>query len=130
MKILVFGSGNDATAWKVAGRLEQMPGMRGIEFVKTGRTEDLMSCEKSDSLVIMDSARGIKKPVLLDAEDLRGKSIITSHDFDIGLVIKLLHRMKKIQNLKLIGIPKNCRDMEGFAKRTRDIILDIHANST
>jgi len=101
MLVLAFGSGNDRQAWQVADKIKKY--FPGVKFVKTENPDDVFSY--SGKIVIIDSVKGIKKTVLLSLNDIKKRNIYTLHDFDLAFFLNLMKDMKKISDVKIIGVP-------------------------
>lgn len=68
-------------------------------------------------LTILDTVMGIKEPTLLDLNDFdrpggRKKTPISPHDYDLLLHLLLLRKMRKIRNVKIIGVPIHLRGVQ------------------
>jgi Ni,Fe-hydrogenase maturation factor len=127
-KVFVFGTRNDPLAWEVAGLLR--PGFPNIEFIKSDSPDDIAATKSTkgrERIIIMDTARGIKKPGLLSIDDIIEKGAVTTHDIDLGMTLKLLKKTGKIDNKKvrIIGIPMNSRPDATTTKSVGRMLLDI-----
>ena len=104
MKVLVFGNrlySGDIAALNVADALRGMP---GVEFVECDTAEDIE--RYGPNLVILDTAVGIDRVVLLDGVDKIEKAKPYSmHDFDLGIMLRLLLKAKKIDSVAIIAVP-------------------------
>lgn len=107
MKIYVFGNPlvrEDSTPLKLLPQLKlKFP---KIEFIVTDPNEDFPP-EGEKDLLILDTVKGIKKPMLLDLNDLQSiqSTPISPHDYDLMFHLQLLLKLKKIKSAKIIGIP-------------------------
>ena len=60
----------------------------------------------NDSLIIIDTVKGINKVDVIDATDISvNKKMITVHDFDLFFYLKLIKKIKKNIGIYIIGIP-------------------------
>jgi Ni,Fe-hydrogenase maturation factor len=105
--ILVLGNEfieEDSLAKKVA------KGIDGVKFVNDSFAlmEELRD-EKD--VVIIDVVSNIKEVSLIGIEDLASGSILSAHDFDAGMVLKLLR-----PDVKIIGIPMRMNEEEAREK--------------
>jgi hypothetical protein len=57
--------------------------------------------------VILDTVEGIKEiTVFKDLEKIIPPQTVTAHDFDLGLQLKYLKKLGKIDGATIIGVPK------------------------
>lgn len=77
-----------------------------IEFLLVDPNENFPP-EGEKNLLILDTVIGIKKPTLLDLNRFmtNKKTPISPHDYDVLLHLLLLKKMKRIESVKIIGIP-------------------------
>ena len=105
MKIYVFGNQDvemDKIAIETANVLQKI--FTQIQFVFQNPIEDFAPSERD--FIILDTAIGIKKPVLLDdITKIEKTPTVGMHDFDLGFTLKLLFKIGKIDNVKIIAIP-------------------------
>ena len=104
MRVLVFGNPVakiDSAAVKIAERLEKE--VKGMEFVRFDTAEDLE--KEGDSLVILDAVVGLKKPRLVNLDELELRKAVSLHDFDLGWNLRLLKRIGKLNSVAIIGVP-------------------------
>lgn len=61
------------------------------------------------NLFILDTVKGIKKPMILKLDDFekKEKTPLSPHDYDIHLHLLLLRKMKKVDRITIIGLPPN-----------------------
>ena len=109
MKIYVFGNPlvkDDSIPLQILPQLKKK--FREVEFVITDPNENFPP-EGNKDLVILDTVKGIKKPVLLDLDNFekQTKTPISPHDYDLLFHLLLLKKMKKINSVKIIGIPSS-----------------------
>jgi len=123
MKVLVFGNrlyGGDVAALDVADALQGMP---GVEFVECDTAEDIE--RHGPHLVILDTAIGIDNVVVLDSVDKIEKTKPYSmHDFDLGIMLRLLLKTGKIGSVRIIAVPAHC-DREKGAGEVKKLLTSI-----
>ncbi len=104
MKILVFGN---PLVKKDSLPLILLPKLRkefpDIEFKEIDSTEDLQ--KEGRGLIILDSAEGIRNVEILGLDLVGLDKIYSMHDFDLGYNLKLLEKMKMIDDVRIIAIP-------------------------
>ncbi len=105
LKVLVFGNPlvrQDSIALRLMGPLgERFP---QVEFKEFDAAENLEG--EGRDLVILDSARGVPKVVLLDSLDaLCGGKVYSMHDFDLSLTLKLLKKIGRLDSVRIIAVP-------------------------
>ncbi|MEM0333223.1 MAG: hypothetical protein QXX30_02030 [Candidatus Aenigmatarchaeota archaeon] len=120
MKIYVFGNPlvkKDSLAVKLSKKLKKV--FPQIDFEEFDVVEDL----KEENLVIMDVAEGIEKvEIIEDLDLLENRKIYSLHDYDLSYELKLLKKIGKIKNVKIIAIPFNLNEEEAL----KQIINYIH----
>ena len=83
-----------------------------IEFKDFDTVEDM---ELEKELNIIDTVKGIKRVELIeDVDKIITDKIYSMHDFDLGYNLKLLKKMKMIDNVRIFGIPMNMKEKEAF----------------
>src|SRR3989338_3362464 len=107
MKIYVFGNPlveEDSLAIKLIPSLQKK--FPNIQFVIADPNENFPSKGEKD-LIIIDTVKGIKKPRILDLVELEKISLtpISPHDYDLMLHLQILRKLKKIDKIKIIGLP-------------------------
>jgi len=116
VKIFVFGNPlveKDRLALEVMERLRGK--VNGIEFEAV---QDLAE-QKGGDLYIMDVALGIEKVRLIDDLNFLEKARpFSGHDFDLGFELKLLEKLGRLGNVKVIAIPAGY-PAEKAAKETK-----------
>ncbi len=134
MKIFVFGSEiveKDKLAFKIADAIIAMRDAEGaknnIQFIKCTDPEEMLELPKAElegqDVAVLDAAKGIKdvQPLLID--DFQPKGIFTIHDFNLGLYLKLLQTTGEVRNIRIVGIPYDCKEApEKIAKKVREIL--------
>ncbi|MFH1257980.1 MAG: hypothetical protein ABIG96_03340 [Candidatus Micrarchaeota archaeon] len=105
-KILVFGNmlvPQDSVPLKILPQLrKEFP---QIDFEEVDAVEQIEDCGRE--LVIIDSVQGIKKvEVITDIESLHLDRIISMHDFDLGITLKLLKKSGRLDSVLIFGVPQ------------------------
>lgn len=105
MKILVFGNilvREDSLALRILPKL--VSAFPKIEFKELDAAENVES--EGKDLIILDVAKGIETPMIIDdLNSLDLSNIYSMHDFDIAITLKLLLKHKKINSIKIIALP-------------------------
>jgi len=118
-KIKVFCFGNefleqDCSAKKIAEILKKQ--MTNFEFISIRDSFQILNYKHElENSVILDVVKGIKHPRLISLDELKTSSITTTHDFDLGFILKLLDNKAKI-----IGIPQDYQDVEKIREMLRE----------
>lgn len=107
MRIYVFGNPYlkaDSLPLKILTDLEQA--FPQIKFEVVDPNENFPP-EREKDLIILDTVKGIKKPKIFGLNDLQEiqKSPNSPHDYDLGMHLLLLKKLKRIASVKIIGIP-------------------------
>ena len=118
MKILVFGNElvkEDSLAVKLIPRLkEQFP---DIEFKHIDPCENLEAEIEKGKLGILDVVQGIKKVIVIkDIEQIKQDKIYSMHDFDLAFNLKILHKVGKLREVEIIGIPQDIGEEDAFSQ--------------
>lgn len=108
--MLVFGNplvDADSIALRILPSLRRK--FPEVEFKEFDAAENLE--QEGRDLLILDSAVGIRKPVLLDGlgsiDSLSGGKAYSMHDFDLALTLKLLKKMGSIDSVRIIAVPSS-----------------------
>jgi Ni,Fe-hydrogenase maturation factor len=108
LKILVFGNPlvrEDSIALRLIAPLRKK--FPEIEFKEFDTAENLE--KEGRNLVILDSALGIGKVVLINSPGALGSGKIYSmHDFDLSITLKLLRKMGALDSVRIIAVPADC----------------------
>jgi Ni,Fe-hydrogenase maturation factor len=105
-KVYVLGNSlvdGDSLPLKIIGQLREI--FPKIEFVELDPTENLL---EEENLVLIDTIVGIDKVRVLTLEDLDKVELSprnSVHDFDLGFQLKLMKKLGKVKNVKIIGVP-------------------------
>ena len=107
MKIYVFGNPlakEDNLPIKLLPKLKKL--FPKIEFEIADPNENFPPEEEKD-LVILDTVKGLKEPKILKLEDLQSleRTPNSPHDYDLMLHLQLLKKLKKINSVRIFGIP-------------------------
>ena len=108
MKVYVFGNPDilqDKEALTVAQKLKVH--VTNINFITVKPNEDLYFANEKN-VVIMDVIKGINEVRVLNFEDINSLILsprTSAHDFDLGLQLKYLKKLGKLNNIKIIGLP-------------------------
>lgn len=88
-----------------------------LEFKEFDTVEDM---ELEKELNIIDTVKGIKKVELIeDIDKIITDKIYSMHDFDLGYNLKLLKKMKIIDNVRIFGIPVDISENKAFLELCR-----------
>ncbi len=84
--------------------------------------------EEGRDLTIIDSADGIDKvEIITDLEAIVMQKIYTMHDFDLGITLRLLKRMGKLDSALIFAVPRKYPEkkalMELKEKITKNYIV-------
>ena len=114
MKILVFGN---PLVEKDSLPLKLLPLLRKefseITFSEFDAAENLENQGKD--LIILDAVEGIEKVTMIeDIDVIKNERKYSLHDFDLGMTLKLLKKMKKIDSVRILGIPVNYEEKKAF----------------
>ncbi len=105
MKVLVFGNPlveRDSIALRLLPALRKR--FPEVEFKEFDAAENLE--DEGPDLVILDSAEGIRRVMLIeDIAALSTGSIYSMHDFDLSLTLKLLRKMGAVNSVRIIAVP-------------------------
>ena len=118
-KILIFGNTrvkSDSLPLKILPRLrKQFP---DIKFEVMDPTEIISQNDKE--LWILDTVQGIDDVKIIDDHDLfESQSKISVHDYDLAFDIKLLLKLGKVKEIKIIAIPQSMPVTEVLEKVTK-----------
>ncbi len=115
-KVFVFGNPlveQDSLALKVAECLQgKIP---GVLFKAVDALEQV---KEKENLYIMDVALGAEKVRLLsNLDELQTAQPLSGHDFDLAMELKLLRKVGKLKEVKIISIPASF----GLEKATEEV---------
>ena len=80
----------------------------------------IMEFKKNKKTIIfvshnLDAVEGIDKVTMIEDIDLiKNEKKYSLHDFDLGMTLKLLKKMKKIDSVKILGVPVNYGEERAF----------------
>jgi len=113
-KVYIFGNeyvNQDNFAHKVAGFFK-----KPFKHVHCESPDFLFDTKEKD-ITIIDVVQNIEEPlIIVDADQVMSNNIVSLHDFDLGFTLKLLKKLGKEKNIKIIGIPSE-GDPEKIAKK-------------
>lgn len=115
MKILVFGNPlveEDSLPLRLLPKLKRT--FPQFEFKEFDSVEDLQN--EGRNLFILDTVKGIKNACLVGLNSLKTDKIYSMHDFDLGYNLKLLKKMKMIDNATIIAVPMNINEKKAFSQ--------------
>jgi len=108
-KIFIFGNPDfapDALPLKILPELKKR--LPNLEFIIKDPNEDFDLPEK---LIIIDTVQGIKKLTVFNSLDqFTNTPNLTMHDFDLGMELKWLAKLKKLPPFAIIGIPMGAEE--------------------
>lgn len=111
MNIYVFGNPlvpEDSLAVKLIPDLQKR--FPKTKFIHADPNENFPPEDEKD-LIILDTIKGVKKTTVFNLDDIavNNKSPISPHDYDLGIHLLLLKKMKKINYAVIIGVPTNMK---------------------
>lgn len=72
-----------------------------FEFLFARNPETLLNYENEKQVFVLDVVRGISEARFVEKSELKGKSIFSGHDYDLGTFLLL----SNLKNVKIIGLP-------------------------
>lgn len=112
MKIYVFGNNDldiDNSAIKLSKILSDH--FKDIEFIYVNDINSFSPSEKVP--ILLDSATNISEVIVIETTDKLQTNMNTSnHDFDLGMTLKLLLKLHKIEGFKAICIPQTLKEKD------------------
>lgn len=76
-----------------------------IEFREVYYIEEI---EDLDEINMIDIVKGIKKATIIhDLNLISSSKLVSLHDFDVGITLKLMKKMGKLAKVTIFGIPGN-----------------------
>ncbi len=116
MKVSVFGNPDlekDNLAVKLLPRLKKK--FPKVEFKVEDPVEGLNPPPAATEWVIIDVGQGIDEiKVFDDVNKIKEKRRVSLHDYGVGMELKLLKKLGKIKNLRIIVIPIEMKEKEAF----------------
>jgi len=95
----------------------------GIEFLEIDPNENLKPVNKK--LIMIDTAVGIKKVTLIkDIEKIETNDSCSMHDMDLAFNLKLLHKIGKLDKIKIFCLPPKIKKQDAL----RQLVLLIKQN--
>lgn len=127
MKILVFGNPlveKDSLALRLLPKLKKH--FPEIQFKEFDPTENLGEEIENRKLKVLDVVEGTKKVIVIkEIEQLKQDKLCSMHDFDLGFNLKLLHKIGKLKEVEIIGVPNKMNEKEAF-EEVVNILLDYN----
>lgn len=122
MKIYVFGNPlvkKDALLVKLLPELKKT--FPRIEFILTDPSDNFPP-DGEKELVILDTVIGIKKLTILNLSDLQKitKTPISPHDYDLLFHLLLLKKTKRLNSVKILGVPPRATKDEVLKLLTKE----------
>lgn len=126
MKVYVFGNEDvleDRAAMLASEKLKHST--PGVEWVEVGPNADVPFANE-ERVVIMDTVQGLTEVTLLGEDNLDRLVVARSstvHDFDLGLQLKYLKKLGKLNKITIIGLPQAGRlDYERIQSILRKLV--------
>ena len=107
MRIYVFGNPlvkEDGLPRKILPALKKS--FPKIEFIAADPNENFPA-KGEKNIIILDAVKGLNKPRLLGFDELENiaNTPVSPHDYDLMLHLQLLRKLKRIDKVKIIGLP-------------------------
>src|SRR3989344_8082451 len=104
MKIYVFGNPlvkEDSLPLKILPKLKKI--FSQIKFKVVDPNENFPP-RNEKKLIVLDTVQGLKQPKIIKLTDLQElkKTPNSTHDYDLGMHLLLLKKLKKIKSVKII----------------------------
>jgi Ni,Fe-hydrogenase maturation factor len=127
MKIYVFGNPlvkEDSLPYRLLLKLKKE--FPGVCFQTSDPNENFPPKEEKN-LIILDTVKNLKEVRLFDFDNLKipEKTPISPHDYDLLFHLLLLKKLKKINSLKIIGVPSVLKDKKNIRNEVRKIITSL-----
>ncbi len=110
-EVWIFGNPDyepDALPLKILPALQQQ--LPDLEFMIKDPNEDW---DLPERLIILDTVQGIDHVTKFESlEKFSGGSRTTMHDFDLGMKLQWLAKLKKLPPFVIIGIPMGANETE------------------
>jgi hypothetical protein len=108
MKIYLVGNRSvDSDSTPVKLKRDLIRFFPGVEFVETDPAENFIPAEDS---VIIDTVAGLDEVKLFDnLSDFVSGHDVSVHDYDLYLHLRLLIKLGKLVNLRIIGLPQKLK---------------------
>ncbi len=122
--VLCFGNPHledDNLAFKV-GKLLTKDKIKDLTVIDCFSPDEIFNYFDKE-FVILDVVKNIKEVVIIeDIDKLQANSICSLHDFDLGFFLKLMKKMGKINNIKIIGIPQK-GNLNNIKKTVKKMVI-------
>lgn len=117
MKVYIVGNPlvyEDSLPYRILSKLrERLP---DVEFVELDTVEEI----EEKNPVIIDTVLDIKDVMVIDdINKIIVSKTCTTHDYDLGIKLKLLSKIGRIKSFKVIGVPvgfDECEAVENIVK--------------
>jgi hypothetical protein len=123
MTIYIFGnelSKSDNKPYKMVSQLKKE--FKSLVFEEKDPNENFIP---ESGAVIIDTVKGISQVTVFDSmEYFLGHSMISPHDYDLGFHLALLHKLGKLDNVQIIGIPEKISSALAY-KGVKSILYEI-----
>jgi Ni,Fe-hydrogenase maturation factor len=109
--VLCFGNPYiklDSLAQEIAKKKGQTASQIGLKFISCNSPEEIFFYLDKD-FIILDVAKGIRKPVYIDdISVLETSKMVSLHDFDLAFFLKLMQKIQKDKKdaIKIVAIPE------------------------
>lgn len=125
-KIYVLGNPlvpEDSTALKILPQLKKK--FPEIEFIVVDPNDNFPPKKEKD-LIIIDTVLGIKKLMILDLDDFKKqeKTPLSPHDYDLLFHLLLLKKTKRLDKVKIIGLPVHFISISPLENALRRTCMD------
>jgi len=104
-EIFIFGNplvDQDSLPLRIIPKLTER--FHGITFIELDPTEDMEKMGRNP--IIIDTAFGIEKvKVLTDIDKIEDSPKFSMHDFDLGMNLKIMKKLGKIDSVTIICVP-------------------------
>ena len=92
-----------------------------IRFLEFDPTEEF----PKQSMIILDTVIGIDKvKIIEDIDKIVSEKAYSLHDFDLGYNLKLMKKMGKISDIKIIGVPIGM-EKEDALREVSDLLKSV-----
>ncbi len=73
-------------------------------FILYDPVEDI---ESKGEIIVIDIVKGLEKPRIIKLDEIKSNDK-NMHDLGIGMMFKMMKRLGKIKDVRIIGIPEKC----------------------
>ncbi len=125
IRVLVFGNilvEEDSLPLRLIHKLREE--FSNFEFVEFDPAENLES--EGPDLIIIDAVEGIEKVmVFTDVDSFQKTKRFSLHDFDLGMTLKLMQKLGKLNSVKIFGIPMNYDEQAAFVELKTFLLNEV-----